>query len=82
MIYRAKPRLVFGQRIVNIHPPDTGGTSHLDLEGGNSVLASARMLSGFDLAVGDYWVVSPQGAIYLSPKAEFESNYDLVAGVS
>jgi hypothetical protein len=47
----------------------------LRLDGHDPVTATSEMLSRHTPAVGDYYVIQPDGYIYLAPKDVFESRH-------
>ena len=53
-----------------------GGTGvELVLENGEHVRPTPEMTSRMMPRIGDYWVIQPDGYIYLNPKEVFEQKY-------
>lgn len=77
--YRANPVIVDAFRIEQVIPSTAenvaGDPPTLVLQGGEHVKPAWDMLTRIKPVVGDYWVVQPDGYIYLNPKAVFESKY-------
>lgn len=73
--YIAKPIEVTAHRISNIGARGSDGSLSMILDGGEQVYASGAMLSRMLPVQGDYWVIQPDGYIYLNPKDVFESKY-------
>ena len=47
----------------------------LALSNGENVIATKEMLARYMPVAGDYWVIQPDGYIYLNPKDVFERKY-------
>lgn len=74
MKYVAKPVTVEALQITNVGSLEERGIP-LELEGGKVVMATTPMISRMSPQVGDYWVIQPDGYIYLNPKQVFKSKY-------
>lgn len=76
MEYVANPVIVRAYKIERIieYNVDTGEQKML-LDNGEEVTATKEMLSRIIPVVGDYWVIQPDGYIYLNPAEVFERKY-------
>lgn len=75
MRYRAKPVEVEAHKIAKVGTTGAEGL-RLYLDNEMWVTATPAMLSRMNPAEGDYWVIQPDGYIYLNPKAVFERKYE------
>lgn len=89
MKYHANPVEVEAHVIVGVgqpfqdHQPDTDtGGRHLALQNGENVTATPEMLSRMSPVPGDYWVIQPDGYVYLNPKDVFERKYSAIPGAA
>lgn len=78
MKYQANPIIVDAFKIVDT-ADNEDGTMQLQLDDGQSVKTNEGMTARMMPVSGDYWVIQPDGYIYLNPKAVFEKKYSLVA---
>jgi hypothetical protein len=76
MKYQANPVIVDAFKITFVTAKQTlGGSTALELEDGSTVVATAEMTARMTPVEGDYWVIQPDGYIYLNPKEVFERKY-------
>ena len=81
MRYVANPVVVEAFRIVDRFKADCmsglplGTVATLKLENGETVEPTKEMMARMEPQIGDYWVISADGYIYLNPKDVFERKY-------
>jgi hypothetical protein len=73
--YIARPVEVDAFKITDVSLLLNDGSRWLDLEGHPTSLATAEMMSRMTPNIGDYWVIQPDGYVYLNPKDVFERKY-------
>lgn len=78
MKYRAKPVEVTAFRIVTVSEPDQYGLVNLDIDNGQTVVATPEMLARINPVPEDYYVVQEDGYVYINPKAVFERKYEAI----
>lgn len=79
MKYQANPIIVDAFKITDTSDNEDG-TMQLTLDDGQSVKTREGMTARMTPVAGDYWVIQPDGYIYLNPKAVFENKYSPVKG--
>lgn len=79
MQYQAKPVIVTAHKIIEVRNRDGNNNVPLTLETEERVEALPDMTARCNPKVGDYWVITGDGYIYLNPKHIFEAKYDLVS---
>lgn len=80
MKYRIRPDYICAAfRITEIRGRWENGNIALTLENGDQVEALKDMTARMQPKVGDYWVIAPDGYVYLNPKKTFEEKHVAVA---
>lgn len=75
MKYIANPVEVDAHIIISVGPVSSDGSMHLAIQNGENVTATKEMISRYIPQTGDYWVIQPDGYIYVNPKDVFERKY-------
>lgn len=75
MKYIANPALVDAHIIVSAGTINPDGSMNLAIQNGENVVATKEMMARYIPQEGDYWVIQPDGYIYLNPKDVFERKY-------
>lgn len=70
--------IITAYQITEIRGVDGNGNYQLTLENGDLVEAPKDMTARMQPLTGDYWVISPDGYVYLNPKAVFEAKHELI----
>lgn len=75
--YRSRPIEINAYEIVGVaKDKNADGSLNIALSNGNNAMANAGMLARITPVVGDYWVVQPDGYVYLNPKDVFLRKYE------
>jgi hypothetical protein len=77
MRYIARPTLVDAFKIKRIDMDVLNNELSLRLEDGSDVVATKEMTARMVPEIGDYWVIQPDGYVYLNPKDVFERKYTI-----
>ena len=75
-VYKANPIEVTAQVIKKVTLHEKG--MQLDLENGDTFIATPAMTARMTPIPGDYVVTHPDGYEYLNPKDVFEANYEFL----
>ncbi len=75
MEYVANPVVVTAFKIIGFGMHILGQGLVLHLENGGEVIATDEMMARMTPQTGDYWVMQPDGYVYLNPKEVFERKY-------
>jgi hypothetical protein len=77
--YISNPREVDAFKIKEVRPHASYGSGaggfHLHFDNGGQNNATAEMCAHMTPKVGDYWVIHPDGYVYLNPREVFEREY-------
>ena len=73
MKYSANPVIVDAYKIIRCKT-DENGDYQIKLDNGEWKTPTIEMMARYKPTIGDYWVISSDGYIYLNPKHVFQKN--------